>query len=140
MQAKPLLLIGFVVMMAFLSRRTTDSSQPLRSQQRRGWQKLFYVAGLIGALLIVLNPEFLALGFLGDAAFFDLLVLALGLQLQAAVTGALHWVQDAAIATRTFMVHRLERDWIAVAVTLALFADWALKIRASVRRISWAVA
>jgi hypothetical protein len=31
---------------------------------------------------IVMNLEFLALGLLGDTAFFDLLVLALSLQLQ----------------------------------------------------------
>jgi hypothetical protein len=32
-------------------------------------------------LLMAMNPEFLALGFLGDAAFFDIMVLALSLQM-----------------------------------------------------------
>ena len=128
MQMRTLLLIGFVVILACLSRHAPRPAQPLWSQQWKGWQKLFYLAGLIGALLIVLNPEFLALVFLGDAAFFDLLVFALSLQFQAAVIGAWHGVRDAAITAASFMVHRLERDWIAVAVTLTLLADWALKV------------
>jgi hypothetical protein len=32
--------------------------------------------------LIVINPEFLAFGLIGDTAFLDLLVLALSLQMQ----------------------------------------------------------
>lgn len=53
-------------------------------------------------LLIVLNPEFLALGLVGDTALFDALVLFLGLQLQNTV--ARYW---RAIATWTPRVIRL---------------------------------
>jgi hypothetical protein len=46
------------------------------------------VVAAILALLILLNPEFLALGFLGDAAFFDMLVLAMSLQMHTFAAGA----------------------------------------------------
>ncbi len=67
------------------------------------WQKVAGAIALILALLIVLNPEFLALGLLGDTAFFDLLVFAISLQLQgigtrawrsvsAGISGLVHWL------------------------------------------------
>ena len=40
----------------------------------------------VAALLVVINPEFLALGILGDSTFFDLLALAIGLQLQVVLS------------------------------------------------------
>jgi hypothetical protein len=39
-------------------------------------------------MLIILNPEFLALGLLGDTAFFDMFVLALSLQMHMVVARA----------------------------------------------------
>jgi hypothetical protein len=47
---------------------------------------------VILAVLIVINPEFLALGLLGDAAFFDALVLLFSLQLQMVGARAWHYV------------------------------------------------
>ena len=43
--------------------------------------KIIRIIAVIGAIFIVLNPEFLAFGIIADAAFFDMLVLLLGLQL-----------------------------------------------------------
>jgi hypothetical protein len=50
-------------------------------RQLTGWQKVFGVLAVIAAVVIVANPEFICLGLLGDATFFDLLVLGLTLQL-----------------------------------------------------------
>ena len=52
------------------------------------WQKLAAAVAIVLAVLVILNPEFLALGFLGDAAFFDALVLLFSLQLQTACVRA----------------------------------------------------
>ncbi|MGZ4963765.1 MAG: hypothetical protein ACXWC8_14510, partial [Limisphaerales bacterium] len=49
--------------------------------QLTGWQKVFGVLAMVAAVVILLNPEFICLGLLGDTAFFDLLVLGLSLQL-----------------------------------------------------------
>lgn len=43
--------------------------------------KIIRIIAVIAAIFIVLNPEFLAFGIIADAAFFDMLVLLLGLQL-----------------------------------------------------------
>jgi|SRR3954470_12334911 hypothetical protein len=57
-------------------------------QQLKGWQKVLGLISFVAVLLIMINPEFLALGLLGDTAFFDLLVLALSLQMHTILTQA----------------------------------------------------
>jgi hypothetical protein len=56
-----------------------------RSQRRfeylTGGQKLFGLMAVFLAVLILTNPDFLALGLLGDTTFFDVLVIALSLQM-----------------------------------------------------------
>ena len=63
-----------------------------RSGQRfaplTGWQKLFGLIAVLLAVLILLNPDFLALGLLGDTTFFDVLVMALSLQMLVIVQWA----------------------------------------------------
>lgn len=55
-------------------------------QELTGWQKVFGVLALVAAIVIMANPEFICLGLLGDATFFDLLVLALSLQMHGIAT------------------------------------------------------
>src|SRR5947207_12324046 len=54
--------------------------------QMTGWQKVFGILAVVAAIVIVMNPEFLCLGLLGDTAFFDVLVLGLSLQLHQLAT------------------------------------------------------
>jgi hypothetical protein len=82
-----IILLG-LTLFVFASLRRRNKAQPTWFQHLRGWQKVFGVVAAILALLIVLNPEFLALGFLGDAAFFEMLVLALSLQMHTFAAGA----------------------------------------------------
>ena len=84
---------AFIILLglAVLASATTRSSHAARTSwfhQLRGSQKLFGVIAAVLALLIVMNPEFLALGLLGDTTFFDMLVLAMSLQLHLYVTRA----------------------------------------------------
>ena len=74
------LILLALILFACASNRSSRV-EPVWSQHLKGWQKLFTMAGVIMALLILINPEFLALGLLGDTAFFDMLVLALSLQM-----------------------------------------------------------
>jgi hypothetical protein len=67
----------------------SDRMKPAWSVHLKGWRKIFGLFAFIAALLIVMNPEFLALGVLGDTALFDVLVVALGLQMHLFVTGVL---------------------------------------------------
>jgi hypothetical protein len=82
-----IILVG-LAMFVFASTRSPNKAQRTWFQQLRGWQKMLGVVAAILTLLIVLNPEFLALGFLGDTAFFDMMVLALSLQLHMVAAGA----------------------------------------------------
>jgi hypothetical protein len=63
--------------------------------QLSGWQKIVGVIAIVAAILIMLNPEFLALGLLGDSAFFDMLVFGLSLQMIVSVKVVWRWMWDA---------------------------------------------
>jgi hypothetical protein len=139
MQMATLLIVGFVMALVLSSNRKPQRPLPLWSQHWQGWQKIFSVVGFAAALLIVMNPEFLALGMLGDAAFFDLLVFALSLQFQTVVMHAARCTRDWSVRALSFVVLRFRRDLTMVAVTLAPLGDLALKIRKAVGRV-WCVA
>ena len=89
MEKVTIILLG-LVMLAYASTRSPGKTRLSRFQHLKGWQKIFAVLAVILALLIILNPEFLALGLIGDTAFFDMLVLALSLQLHVVATRAFH--------------------------------------------------
>jgi hypothetical protein len=72
--------------LAYASTRSSRGTGQTRLPQIRGWQKVFGVIAVVLAFLILLNPDFLALGLLGDTTFFDMLVLALTLQLHLYAT------------------------------------------------------
>lgn len=59
-----------------------DKCKPGWSYRTSWWQVLIGMVAGIFALLIIMNPELLALGVLGDATFIDLLVLAIGIPMQ----------------------------------------------------------
>ena len=61
-------------------------------QDLKWWQASIVLVAVIVAMLIVLTPEFFALGLIGDTAFFDLLVLLVGLQLQGVTAQAQCWL------------------------------------------------
>ena len=83
-----------LILLACASNRSSRI-EPVWSQHRKGWQKVFTMAAVIMALLILINPEFLALGILGDTAFFDMLVLALSLQMHMFALRLFHGCLDA---------------------------------------------
>src|SRR4026208_1140229 len=96
MQSTVLIFVALILLACALSR--SSRMEPVWSQHLKGWQKVFVVAAVIIALLILINPEFLALGLLGDTAFFDMLVLALSLQMHMLVVRV--WQRCAALVTR----------------------------------------
>ncbi len=75
MKTTPLLLLA-LAMIAFAFHRTA-------SRHLKGSQKFFGLLAVVCTLLILLQPELLALGLLADTSFFDLLVLALTLQMHS---------------------------------------------------------
>ena len=80
MRTTIIILVGLaIVAVAFV--RDKKRTRPAWFQQLKGWQKLFGLIAVLLAVLILINPDFLALGLLGDTTFFDVLVLALSLQM-----------------------------------------------------------
>lgn len=88
-----ILLLG-LALLAYASVRSPNKTLPARFPHLKGWQKVFGVLASIFTLFIILNPEFLALGLLGDSAFFDMLVLAMSLQMHMLVRQAFHRCVD----------------------------------------------
>ena len=88
-KSRIILLLG-LAMLAWAIIRSGDNAKLTRFQHLRGWQKIFGLLAVILTLLMILNPEFIALGLFGDAAFFDLVVLALSLRMHGLAAGAWH--------------------------------------------------
>lgn len=82
---KMVVIVGGLALLVLAGARSSAKGQPGWLQQLTGWQKLFGVAAFLIALLILANPEFAAIGLLSDTAFFDVFVLALGMQLHTSV-------------------------------------------------------
>ena len=80
MQQATIILLGLAVIV-YASARSTDKGLASRFQHLKGWHKIFGVLAMVLSMLIILNPELLALGFLADTALFDMLVLGLSLQM-----------------------------------------------------------
>ena len=87
MNRTTIILLG-LLMLACASGRARRQSGWQWLRQLSGSQKIFGVVAFVLVLLILLNPEFLALGLLGDSALFDMLVLAISLQLHTYVVRA----------------------------------------------------
>jgi len=88
MQMTPTLIFG-LALFAYALTRMPDKYRPAWTHRLNSWRALIGIVAIIMAILIVMNPEFYALGVLGDSAFFDLLVLAISCQLQ--VFGSRTW-------------------------------------------------
>src|SRR5580765_5110892 len=88
MHLTPAIVLGLAIL-AYGFTRLPDSTKLAWSTRLNAWHALVGVIAVVLAFLILLNPEFLALGLLGDTAFFDLLVLLIGLQIRS--MGAQAW-------------------------------------------------
>ena len=77
------ILITFAVFVVIFLRTVHQNN---RSFGLASWEKMTGLLAVVLALLVVLTPEFAALGLIGDSAFFDLLVLLMSLQIQSIAT------------------------------------------------------
>lgn len=93
MQKKIVILICFAFAAGLFVRRSARAGRSWLPHLK-GWQKLCGVIALLLALLILLNPDFLLLGLLGDTTFFDILVLALSVQMFTYSQWAWRWLRN----------------------------------------------
>ena len=95
MKRVSIILLGLAIL-AYASTRSPGKTKSSRFLHLKGWQKIFGILAIILTLLIILSPEFLALGLIGDTAFFDLMVLALSLQMHLFATRSFRSFVDVA--------------------------------------------
>ncbi len=88
MDRTTIILLGLGIIV-FARIRSSSLAKPTWLQHFKGRQKILGVVAAILTLLILLNPELLALGLLGDAAFVDIMILGLSLQLHMLASRAL---------------------------------------------------
>ena len=132
MQMTPTIILG-LALFAYAITRMPDKCRPTWAHRLGPWQTLIGLVALLAAILIVMNPEFYALGILGDSAFFDLLVLAISFQLQ--MIGSRTWgyfVAGFSIVKR-FVKLRL---YVTCSIMMFVFADLGSAIQKVAHRIS----
>jgi hypothetical protein len=123
-----IILFGFLIVVVCAAQRGPKRNKPVWAEHLEGWQKVFGLAALILAFLIMMNPEFLALGLVGDATFFDLLVLTLSLQLRSVVFSVGHSLRVTYSKIWSFAICGVRRDFAMLVFTLASLGRTALTI------------
>lgn len=122
-----------LALVALALTRVWGKPEPVWRQHLNSWRTILGWVAVIAALLIVMNPEFYALGLLSDSTFFDLLVLALGLQLQTVLARVWRHGQAGISAVLGFANFRLCTSY---AILLLLFAGPVSIIQKVVHRLS----
>ena len=81
MHLTPTTIFGLAIL-GFVTALLPDRYKPKWTLRLNWWQMLIGLIAVVAAIVIVATPEFYALGILGDSTFFDILVLAISIQLQ----------------------------------------------------------
>ena len=106
-----------VIYSVFRARRQNSAAA---THQLGRWKYVLFAFAAIVTILAILNPEYLVLDLLGDAAFFDLFVLALTLQLHMLTTGA--WQQIDRALCRGLRWLMMPSTAMGCLITLSVFA------------------
>ena len=130
----PSILLGLAIL-AYAFNRVSHRIRPASFQRLTWSQKLFGAVAVILVVLIVINPEFLAFGFLGDAAFVDLLVLLMSLQLQMVGTQARSCV-SAVFSRITWWVMTPRMSYLLVVSAFAAIGSVISTIQKVMHRMS----
>jgi hypothetical protein len=97
------------------------------------WQMLIGLVAVIMGTVIVMTPEFYALGILGDSAFFDILVLAISFQLRGIALGVWRYFNLGFTPIKRFVSWRIYATSTAL---IFIFADMVSTVQKVVHRIS----
>ena len=104
----------FVFALAFLP----DQYRPAWIHRLDSWQVVIGLLAVMIATLIVMTPEFYALGLLGDSTFFDFLVLAISFQLRGLAAGVWRHALSGFARIRRLMSWSLHASSTALLFTL----------------------
>ena len=104
-----------------------------RFEHLNGWQKIFGLVAVFLVVLILINPECLALGLLGDTTFFDVFVMALSLQMLGFVQLAWRYVVLGFAPIQRFINWRI---YATSTMLLFIVTDIVSTVQKVVHRIS----
>src|SRR5690242_19000560 len=102
MRMTPTMFIG-LTLLVFALALVPDKYKPKWIYRLNWWEALIGLVATVAALLIVMNPEFLALGVMGDSAFFDILAFAIGIQLHVIMSRVRAYVLGAGARVLRFI-------------------------------------
>lgn len=123
---KAVVILICAIFIAFALSRRSKRTQASWFPRLKGWQKLFGVIAVILAVLMLMNPDFLALGFLADTTFFDVLVLALSLQMLVSFQWACRTLGVAVIKSLRWAAVRLVGLMVVLVGIYILFCGIAI--------------
>ena len=119
----------FVFALGFLP----DKYRPAWIHRLDSLQVVIGLLAVMIATVIVMTPEFYALGLLGDSTFFDFLVLAISFQLRGLAAGGWRHALSGFARMRRLMTWSLHASSTALLFTLAGMISMVQKV---VHRIS----
>ncbi|MGH7970821.1 MAG: hypothetical protein ACREIC_19040 [Limisphaerales bacterium] len=122
---------------AYVCIRRSKGLEAVTSEQLSWWQKLAGIIALFCVVLIAANPEFWALGLLGDTTFFDLFVLLLSIQFQMTLLWALGFCGTIfSRLLRWIITPRPRRSYLLTAWTIGVVVNGVYVAYLALRR--WA--
>jgi hypothetical protein len=132
MHMTPTIIFG-LALFVFTLARVPDKYRPAWTRRLDSWQTLIGLVAFIAAILIIMNPEFYALGIIGDSAFFDLLVLAITCQLHVISSRVWSRVMAGLCMVSRFMRFRM---YVTSSMLLFVLSDMAATVQKVVHRMS----
>lgn len=111
-------------------------NKPALFRNLKGWQKLLGLVALIMAVIILLNPELLALGLLGDSAILDMLALALSVQMLVSVQWVWRHLSQSFVRTMRWFGIPSPAFRYLLAISAVAIANAVSEIQKLIHRIS----
>ena len=135
MRIQPIILFGLVALVCAVI-QSAQRTKLARCPHLKGWQKLFGVVAFILVVVVLINPEFLAVGLVGDTAFFDVFVLLLSFLLQMIAVRAWHFVCAAFLSIMRAMLMRPALSSLMFLLIFASLTDVLSAIQKAAHRFS----
>ena len=133
MQVSPTILFG-LALLVFVLALLPDKYRPTWIHRLTSWQVLIGLVAVIIATVIVMTPEFYALGILGDSAFFDILVLTISFQLRGIGSLVLRYFVLGFSPILRFAIFRI---YATSAALLFIFAEIVSTVQKVAHRLSF---
>jgi len=128
-----------LAILAWICIRRSSGLKSVNSEKLSWWQKLVGIVALLCVIMVAVNPEFWALGLLGDTTFFDVFVLLMSIQLQMTLVWVWGWGGTLLFRGLRWMIRPSQRwsylmaAWTVGASVQVIFATYTAMRRVAAR-------